>query len=83
MPKGQIGRLDFTPRSTVTSSNGDTERTRLVPDSTLIDSPGPESSRREGYFFENVAQGIQDRDRARLKRELVRTTSFVWAILSW
>lgn len=79
MPNGSnaIGRLDF-------PSNNSNEHSRLIHDSERIDSPDeePESSR-SGYFFENVANGIQNRDRALFKRELVRYTSFVWAILSW
>lgn len=59
------------------------ERTRLLHDSQPIDSPPDTPASRSGYFFETVAQGIQDRDRTLLKRELVRYTSFVWAILSW
>lgn len=74
MPRGQIGKLDFPAGN---------ERTRLLEDSEPIDSPGVESSRRSGYFFEQVAQGIQERDRARLKRELTKSISFVWAIISW
>lgn len=76
MPDGQIGRLDF--------PSDRTEQSRLLHDSERIDSPDEwPASRRSGYFFENVAAGIQDRDRAQFKRELVRYTSFIWAIISW
>ncbi|KAF2680087.1 MFS monocarboxylic acid transporter [Lentithecium fluviatile CBS 122367] len=35
-----------------------------------------------GSFFEQVAEGIMDRDRERLQREVVRWLSFVWAIVN-
>ena len=47
-------------------------------------SPGPShETSRSGSFFEQVAEGIQERDRARMKQEVVRYGSFVCAILSW
>ena len=36
-----------------------------------------------GSFFEQVAEGIQDKDRAKKTREVVRYLSFVWAIVNW
>ena len=36
-----------------------------------------------GSFFEQVAEGIVDRDRAKMTREVVRYISFGWAILNW
>ncbi|KIW06958.1 uncharacterized protein PV09_02617 [Verruconis gallopava] len=50
-------------------------------------SPGPShGTSRSGSaapsFFEQVAEGIYERDRAKMKREVVRYTSFVCAILS-
>lgn len=79
MPNGgtHVDRLE------VPSNTTNNERTRLLHDSQPIDSPPDTPASRGGYFFENVAQGVQDRDRAHLKRELVRYTSFIWAILSW
>jgi MFS family permease len=35
-----------------------------------------------GSFFEQVAEGIVERDRKRLKRQAVRWLSFVWAIVN-
>ena len=50
-------------------------------------SPGPSheshETSRSGSFFEQVAEGIQERDRARMKQEVQRYGSFVSAILSW
>jgi hypothetical protein len=37
----------------------------------------------EGSFFEQVAEGIQERDRARMQRVVVRGGSFVVAIVNW
>lgn len=34
-----------------------------------------------GSFFEQVAEGIYDSDRARMKRETLRYISFIWAIV--
>jgi len=75
MPKDQSGWLQ------VPTENN--ERTRLLADSQQIESPTEEHHSSQGYFFENVAQGIQDRDRARFQREFKRVSSFVWAIISW
>lgn len=36
-----------------------------------------------GFFFEHVAEGIQERDRERMAVEVVRYTGFIWAIVSW
>lgn len=36
-----------------------------------------------GSFFEQVADGIAERHRVRMKREVVRYVSFICAILSW
>ncbi|KAF2120687.1 MFS monocarboxylic acid transporter-like protein [Lophiotrema nucula] len=35
-----------------------------------------------GSFFEQVAEGIMERDRERLQRQFVRWLSFVWAIIN-
>lgn len=34
-------------------------------------------------LFEQVAAGIQQRDRAWLSNEVLRWTAFVWAVISW
>jgi len=36
-----------------------------------------------GSFFEQVAEGILDRDRKMIQRETMRYASFVWAIINW
>jgi hypothetical protein len=65
-----IGRLDFDAnRSTVRSNaSRDTGRSLLDED---VD------------FMEEVAEGILERDRQRMRREVIRTLSFVCAVLSW
>jgi hypothetical protein len=47
-------------------------------------SPGPShETSRSGSFFEQVAEGIQERDRAKMKQVVLRYGSFAAAILSW
>ncbi|KAJ8612957.1 hypothetical protein MRB53_037165 [Persea americana] len=58
------------------------EHTSLIPGSQRIASPGAGSGGHEGRFFEHVAEGIQQRDRALLQKEIVRYGSFIWAIIS-
>ena len=36
-----------------------------------------------GSFFEQVAEGIYDEDRAKMRREVLRYIAFVWAIVVW
>ena len=74
-PSGQIDKLDFR------TSN---ERTPLLGDGQRV-TPGKPiaGSRHAGRFFEDVAEGIQDRDRKLFRREIVRFGSFIWAIFSW
>lgn len=38
---------------------------------------------RSGSFFEQVVEGIQERDRVKMKTEVVRYGSFACAILMW
>jgi hypothetical protein len=72
---GQIDKLDFP------SSRG--ERRPLLHDRSEP-SPGPSSETSgSGSFFEQVAEGIQERDRAMMKQEVIRYGSFICAILSW
>ncbi len=51
------------------------------------DAPGSSRNSRDasnaGSFFEQVAEGIQERDRRLMQRQVVRYTSFGWAIVSW
>ena len=42
-----------------------------------------DSSAHSGYFFERVAEGMQERDRQRMAMEVIRYTSFIWAVISW
>lgn len=65
-----IGRLDFDAnRGTVRSkASRDTGRSLLDED---VD------------FLEEVADAILDRDRQQMRREVIRTLSFVCAVLSW
>lgn len=49
---------------------------RLSADSDGSDRPG------EGLLSE-VVENIVERDRAKMKREIIRITSFVWSVLSW
>lgn len=72
---GKIDKLEFPSRN---------ERTPLIKDAQRVSSPErSQASSHAGRFFEDVAEGIQNQDRARLSREIVRYGSFVWAILSW
>lgn len=72
---GRIDKLEFPSRN---------ERTPLIKDAQRVSSPEPsQASSHAGRFFEDVAEGIQNQDRARLGREIVRYGSFIWAILSW
>jgi len=36
-----------------------------------------------GSFFEQVAEGIYNEDRAKMRREVLRYISFIWAIVVW
>jgi hypothetical protein len=65
-----IDRLDFdSNRGTVRSgSSRDAGRSLLDED---VD------------FMEEIAEGILERDRQRMRREVVRILSFVCAVLSW
>ena len=50
-----------------------------------------ETSRRAGPslldedvdFMAEVAEGIVEKDRQRMRREVIRTSSFIWALLNW
>ncbi len=67
---GHIGRLDFDANRGTVRSNAsrDTGRSLLDDD---VD------------FMSEVAEGILERDRQRMRREVIRTLSFVCAVLSW
>jgi hypothetical protein len=66
---GHIDRLDFDAnRGTIRSDSSRGGRSLLDDD---VD------------FMDEVAEGILERDRQRMRREVIRTLSFVCAVLSW
>ena len=36
-----------------------------------------------GSFFEQVAEGIQKRDRQNMQRQMSRHVTFAWALVNW
>lgn len=70
---GHIGRLDYHPRHP------------QLQDEEATESSGRPSDEfgHDGRFFEHVAEGILERDRARMRREVIRYGSFVIAIINW
>lgn len=74
---GHIDKLDFPPpdeRRPLLNGHGE----RAEP------SPGrSQNTSCSGSFFEQVAEGIQERDRAKFQREVTRYGSFLCAILNW
>jgi MFS family permease len=68
-----IDKLDYNPNSA--------RRPLLQPD-VDIESRASQTNSYAGSFFEQVAEGIVERDRERLKRQAVRWLSFVWAIIN-
>lgn len=53
----------------------DSSRSQSLCDRSLLDD--------DVSFMNEVAQGIIDRDRRRMRREFVRVTSFVVAVMCW
>lgn len=73
-----IGKLDFPEPN---------QRTPLLHEnhndgSSTSRQPSPASTR-TGRFFQDVAEGIQAKDREALKRETLRYVSFFWAVVCW
>lgn len=68
----QIHKLDFDQRRPLLH-----DRPELSPGPTSLDTS------RSGSFFEQVVEGIQERDRVKMKTEVVRYASFACAILMW
>ncbi|PSN59783.1 MFS general substrate transporter [Corynespora cassiicola Philippines] len=66
-----IGKLDYSPRRPLLHPDGDSESSRLSQNTSYA-----------GSFFEQVAEGIMERDRERLRHQLVRWLSFAWAIVN-
>lgn len=77
---GHIHKLDFPSadeRRPLLQGNGG-------PSSGSEPSPGRSNNTScSGSFFEQVAEGIQERDRARMQREVMRYGSFIVAIVNW
>lgn len=74
---GRIDKLDFDSHRSV-----DVRRPLLHDHPEPSPGPSHETSR-SGSFFEQVVEGIQERDRAKMKQEVLRYGSFACAILSW
>lgn len=89
---------DDRARNTTTTKqvvNGEGDASTSKPERTPLLQHGPDASHSEqhsamtsvpghdSFFFENVAEGMQERDRQRVAKEMVKYTSFVWAVISW
>lgn len=66
----QIDRLDFDANRDTIRSNSSREAGRSLLDDDVD-------------FMGEVAQGIVERDRQRMRREVIRSLSFVCAVSSW
>ena len=80
----RIDKLDYKPtpderRLLLRSPNGNAANGSSEP------SPGPGSRNTScsGSFFEHVAEGIQERDRAKMKKQTLRFGGFIWAVIAW
>lgn len=67
---GRIGKLDFPNRS----RDGDNDGASVGSNHSGV--------AHSGHFFEHVAEGVLDRDREKMRREVLRYASFFWAIVS-
>jgi hypothetical protein len=72
----QIDRLDFDANRNRSRKNG-TVRSQASRDTgrSLLDE--------HVDFMDEVAEGMLERDRQRMRREVMRSLSFVCAVLSW
>ncbi|ORY15581.1 MFS monocarboxylic acid transporter [Clohesyomyces aquaticus] len=70
-----IDKLDYRPPHSP-------RRPLLQPDAESDSNRHSQSTSYAGSFFEQVAEGIMERDRDRLQRQVVRWLSFVWAIVN-
>jgi len=71
---GGIDKLDYHPgRPLVQTDNEADASTR----------PAGQTHSYAGNFFEQVAEGIYNDDRAQFNREVLRYLGFVWAIINW
>ena len=69
-----IDKLDYRP--------SDACRPLLQPDADSDSSRPSQDTSYAGSFFEQVAEGIAERDRRKMQRQVVRWLSFIWAILN-
>ncbi|KAF2255708.1 MFS general substrate transporter [Trematosphaeria pertusa] len=69
-----IDKLDYTSPSP--------RRPLLQPDAENDSNRHSQDTSYAGSFFEQVAEGIMERDRERLQRDVARWLSFVWAIVN-
>lgn len=73
-----IDKLDYLPQNSP-------RRPLLAPDDTTSDAASQRRSQDTSYagsFFEQVAEGIMERDRERMQRVVLRWLSFGWAIVN-
>ena len=78
-----IDKLDYKPqpderRPLLRSPRSDGELS-----STSSELSGSNESSRAGSFFEQVAEGIQERDREEMKKQILRFGGFFWAVVAW
>jgi MFS family permease len=69
-----IDKLDYRP--------SDARRPLLQPDADSDSSRPSQDTSYAGSFFEQVAEGIAERDRRKMQRQVVRWLGFIWAILN-
>ncbi|KAF2463337.1 MFS monocarboxylic acid transporter-like protein [Lindgomyces ingoldianus] len=70
-----IDKLDYRPAASP-------RRPLLHPDPESDSNRPSQDNSYAGSFFEQVAEGIMERDRERLQRQFVRWLSFVWAVVN-
>ena len=73
---GRIDKLDF-------PSNNDPRQPLLHPNGGEDSSRPSNETSRAGSFLDQVAEGIQEQDRERVLREVVRYGSFAWGVIAW
>ncbi|KAF2197108.1 MFS monocarboxylic acid transporter [Delitschia confertaspora ATCC 74209] len=66
-----IHKLDYRPN--------DSRRPLLQPKRDSDSNRASQNTSHAGSFFEQVAEGIMERDRKRIQRDMVRWLSFIWA----
>lgn len=80
-----IDKLDYQQRRPLLSRPSVEEREEDDVNDNGESSGSQEGDRNRyaGNFFEQVADGIWEVDRARKTREVVRYGSFIWALIEW